>query len=281
MRQTLFTLVFFFCAVFSSAQELKVKSFTHEEMDLEARIDGRTDLNGKQCALVKVVVRDDIVECKGGNVGDVTSKGVVKKIFVSPSARFLEFEFKYNFPLKVTFADYGYTTLSEGCTYTITLVDANSVSQDTTLQSPTKEKAHVTDTTSQHHDTPKANSQHSSSADVYDTCSLNGVTFSIYKTEDGIVVDNLGVTLRDVNDKEKTDFNLSCGVKVVNVNRGKFKECGIKKNYVLQKMNNIIICSIDDFVKTLKEACKSPEQPLFIQATVDKDSKRYFAISIK
>ena len=29
------------------AQELKVKSFTHDEMNLEARLDGgRTDLNG-------------------------------------------------------------------------------------------------------------------------------------------------------------------------------------------------------------------------------------------
>ncbi|WP_254047795.1 formylglycine-generating enzyme family protein [Prevotella sp. P5-92] len=125
MKQILSILFMLLFAAFSFAQELKVKSFIHDEMNLEARLDGgRTDLNGKQCALVKVMVRDDIVECKGGNVGDIISRGVVKKIFVSPSARYLELEFKYSFPLKVTFADYGYSRLTEGSTYTITLVDA-------------------------------------------------------------------------------------------------------------------------------------------------------------
>ena len=130
MKYVILAFSFFLCASISFAQRLAVESFIHDEMNLEARLDGgRTDLNGKPCALVKVMVRDDIVECKGGNVGDVTSKGVVKKIFVSPSARFLELEFKYSFPLKVTFADYGYSRLTEGSTYTITLVDAYLLSQ--------------------------------------------------------------------------------------------------------------------------------------------------------
>lgn len=130
MKQTLLTLTFLLCATFSIAQELKVKSFIHNEMNLEARVGrGRTDLNGKQCALIKVMVRDNIMKCKGGNVGDIIAEGVVKKIFVSPSSRFLELEFQYNFPLKVTFADYGIPSLAEGGTYTITLVDANMLSQ--------------------------------------------------------------------------------------------------------------------------------------------------------
>ena len=130
MKKIILTFTLLLCATFSFAQELKVKSFTHDEMNLEARLDGgRTDLNGKQCALVKVLVRDNITKCKGGNVGNVIADGIVKKVFVSPSARFLEFEFQYNFPLKVTFADYGYSRLTEGSTYTITLVDAYLLSQ--------------------------------------------------------------------------------------------------------------------------------------------------------
>ena len=130
MKQILFTLTLFLCATLSFAQELKVKSFIYNEMNLEARVGGgRTDLNGKQCALIKVMVRDNIVKCKGGNIGDVITEGVVKKIFVSPSTKFLEFEFQYNFPLKVTFADYGIKSLAEGATYTITLVDANVITQ--------------------------------------------------------------------------------------------------------------------------------------------------------
>ena len=130
MKQIILTLTFLIYAAFSFAQELKVKSFTHDTMNLEARLDGgRTDLNGRQCALVKVMVRDNIVKCRGGNVGEIMTEGVVKKIFVSPTARYLKFDFQYSFPLKVTFSDYGYEKLTEGATYSMTLVDASVLSQ--------------------------------------------------------------------------------------------------------------------------------------------------------
>ena len=129
-KKILLLLLLVFAPILGFTQELKVKSFTHDEMNLEARLDGgRTDLNGKQCALVKVMVRDNIVKCKGGNVGDVITEGVVKKIFVSPSARYLELEFQYSFPIRVTFSEYGYEKLTEGGTYTVSLIDANMLTQ--------------------------------------------------------------------------------------------------------------------------------------------------------
>ena len=135
MKQTVISLTLLLCATLSFAQELKVKSFIHNEMNLEARVGGgRKDLNGKQCALIKVIVRDNILKCKGGNIGDIITEGVVKKIFVSPSTKFLELEFQYNFPLKVTFADHGINSLAEGGTYTITLVDAYTLSQQNNTQ---------------------------------------------------------------------------------------------------------------------------------------------------
>lgn len=135
MKHTIITLTLLLCATLSFAQELKVKSFTHDQMSLEARVGGgRNDLNGKQCALIKVQVRDDIVDCTGGNVGEIISKGIVKKVFVSPDTKFLKFEFKYNYPLKVTFADYGIKSLAEGGTYTLTLVDAYALSQQNNTQ---------------------------------------------------------------------------------------------------------------------------------------------------
>ena len=181
MRHILLTLTFLLCATISFAQRLAVESFTHDEMNLEARLDGgRTDLNGKQCALVKVMVRDDILECKGGNVGDIISKGVVKKIFVSPSARFLEFEFKYNFPLKLTFADYGYATLSEGCTYTITLVDANM-----TVQQPVAQHQATSSLQQQQSSTVQQQEQYNSSYPTIEKITVNGVSFNMIKVDGG------------------------------------------------------------------------------------------------
>ena len=154
-----------------------MKSFVHNEMNLEARVGGgRTDLNGKQCALIKVQVRDDIIDCTGGNVGEIETKGVVKKIFVSPDTRFLKFEFKYNYPLKVTFADYGISSLAEGGTYTLTLVDAYMLAQQPTVQPDIQTP--VVGTTTQ------LAAQSSASPDVLPV-KVNGVTFNMIKVDGG------------------------------------------------------------------------------------------------
>ena len=176
MKQKLLTLILLLCATFSFAQELKVKSFIHNDMNLEARVGGgRKDLNGKQCALIKVMVRDNILKCKGGNIGDIVSEGVVKKIFVSPSTKFLELEFQYNFPLKVTFADHGINSLAEGGTYTITLVDAYMLSQQ--AEQPQIQQQTLATSHSQ-------SPQSTSSANML-PITVNGVSFNMIKVDGG------------------------------------------------------------------------------------------------
>ena len=183
MKHILLTLTFLLCATISFAQRLAVESFTHDEMNLEARLDGgRTDLNGKQCALVKVLVRDDIVKSKGGNIGNIITEGVIKKIFVSPSARFLELEFQYSFPIKMTFADYGYTSLSEGSTYTITLVDAYMMSQQSMPQQTQQQTFNSNAQNNIVHQT--TSTQTTLSADLL-LITVNGVTFNMIKVDGG------------------------------------------------------------------------------------------------
>ena len=176
MKQKLLTLILLLCATFSFAQELKVKSFIYNDMNLEARVGGgRKDLNGKQCALIKVMVRDNIVKCKGGNIGNVVSEGVVKKIFVSPSTKFLDLEFQYNFPLKITFADHGINSLAEGGTYTITLVDAYMLSQQ--AEQPQIQQQTLATSHSQ-------SPQSTSSANML-PITVNGVSFNMIKVDGG------------------------------------------------------------------------------------------------
>ena len=159
-----------------------MKSFTHDKMSLEARVGGgRNDLNGKQCALIKVQVRDDIVDCTGGNVGEIISKGIVKKIFVSPDTRFLKFEFKYNYPLKVTFADYGIKSLAEGATYTITLVDAYMLSQQAMQQDNT----------------------HTESTSNILSITVKGVTFNMIKVDGGTFAMGATSEMTNPDDNEK------------------------------------------------------------------------------
>ena len=183
MKQKLLTLILLLCATFSFAQELKVKSFIYNDMNLEARIGGgRKDLNGKQCALIKVMVRDNILKCKGGNIGDIVTEGVVKKIFVSPSTKFLELEFQYNFPLKVTFADYGIKGLAEGGTYTITLVDAYTLSQHSSQQDNIHAVVSDVQTQSEHPSQPIVHPEPNPDAIPI---TVNGVTFNMIKVDGG------------------------------------------------------------------------------------------------
>ena len=183
MKQAVISLTLLLCATLSFAQELKVKSFIHNDMNLEARVGGgRKDLNGKQCALIKVLVRDNIMKCKGGNIGDIITEGVVKKIFVSPSTKFLELEFQYNFPLKITFSDYGIKNLAEGCTYTITLVDAYTLSQHSSQQDNIHAVVSDVQTQSEHPSQPIVHPEPNPDAIPI---TVNGVTFNMIKVDGG------------------------------------------------------------------------------------------------
>ncbi|MCI6473931.1 MAG: formylglycine-generating enzyme family protein [Bacteroidales bacterium] len=213
MKHTLLTMTFLLCATFSCAQKLAVESFTHDAMNLEARLDGgRTDLNGKQCALVKVLVRDDIVKCKGGNIGNIITEGVIKKIFVSPSARFLELEFQYSFPIKMTFADYGYATLSEGSTYTVTLVDAYLLSQkpiqpqNQQQSSTSSAQNQVANVTTSPQGTPSNTSTTAVSSSLSGSVlpvTVNGVTFNMIRVDGGTFT--MGATKEQKNKTYKDE----------------------------------------------------------------------------
>ena len=210
MKHTFITLTLLLCATLSFAQELKVKSFTHDQMSLEARVGGgRKDLNGKQCALIKVQVRDDIVDCTGGNVGEIISKGIVKKVFVSPDTRFLKFEFKYNYPLKVTFADYGIKSLAEGATYTITLVDAYMLLQQPSQQDNTQTV--VPDVQQPQPILPSQSAAQSESNPNVLPITVNGITFNMIKVDGGTFT--MGATSEQKNpgkdEKPKHQVTLS------------------------------------------------------------------------
>ena len=206
MKQAVISLTLLLCATLSFAQELTVKSFIHNDMNLEARIGGgRKDLNGKQCALIKVLVRDNILKCKGGNIGDIVTEGVVKKIFVSPSTKFLELEFQYNFPLKVTFADYGIKSLDEGATYTITLVDAYMLSQQSSQQNNTHTV--VPDVQQAQSTQPSQPIVQSESNSNILPITVNGVTFNMIKVDGGTFT--MGATSEHKDEKSTHQVTLS------------------------------------------------------------------------
>lgn len=124
MRHLLFIIVFLSSILTAGAQKLRVKSFTPLPMDLTARKQQRLDLNGKPCAMLKIMVMDDITDCNKSNIGDIATSGVMKLVYLPSVVRSVTLNFKYHYPLTITFADYGVTKLEGSATYELRLVDA-------------------------------------------------------------------------------------------------------------------------------------------------------------
>ena len=126
MNKLKLTILFLFMSLAASAQRLAVESLKLRPNDLSARNakNQRHDLNGKPCALLKVMVLDDITKCSSGNIGDIVTEGPVKLIFITSATPSIELSFKYHYPLTINFADYGYKHLEGNSTYELNLVDA-------------------------------------------------------------------------------------------------------------------------------------------------------------
>ena len=129
MNKLKLTILFLFMSLAVSAQRLAVESLKLRPNDLSARNakNQRHDLNGKPCALLKVMVLDDITKCSSGNIGDIVTEGPVKLIFITSATPSIELSFKYHYPLNINFVDYGYKHLEGNSTYELNLVDAQQM----------------------------------------------------------------------------------------------------------------------------------------------------------
>ena len=129
MNKLKLTILFLFMSLAASAQRLAVESLKLRPNDLSARNvkNQRHDLNGKPCALLKVMVLDNITKCSSGNIGDIVTEGPVKLIFITSATPSIELSFQYHYPLTINFADYGYKHLEGNSTYELNLIDAQQM----------------------------------------------------------------------------------------------------------------------------------------------------------
>ena len=125
MNKLKLTILFLFMSLAASAQRLAVESLKLRPNDLSARNvkNQRHDLNGMPCALLKVMVMDNITKCSSGNIGDIVTEGPVKLIYITSATPSIELSFQYHYPITINFADYGYKHLEGNSTYELNLVD--------------------------------------------------------------------------------------------------------------------------------------------------------------
>lgn len=93
-------------------------------------------------------------------------------------------------------------------------------------------------------------------------------------------LDILGAEFKVLNEKELKQYNVGYGLKVVEVKKGLFADSGIKKGFVIMKVNGMPVKSIDDLQKAVKQANASSEQVLFISGVTATGRRAYFSVDL-
>ena len=68
---------------------------------------------------------------------------------------------------------------------------------------------------------------------------------------------------------------------MIKVNAGKLKNAGITKGFIIQRVNDSAIKTIDDLQNVVKEASTSKDPVLYIQGVYPTGKKAYFAVPLE
>ena len=103
------------------AQKLSVESFVLAPTDITAQTEGRKDLNGDACALVKISFVGDVADVEGNVIKPLVKRNNETWAFMTQESRQMKVITKDYLPLMVTFGDYGIEKLQSNRTYVLTL----------------------------------------------------------------------------------------------------------------------------------------------------------------
>ena len=94
-------------------------------------------------------------------------------------------------------------------------------------------------------------------------------------------LDVLGGSFRAITDAQKEQLNIGYGLEVMKISGGKLKDAGMPKGFIIQKVNDQSIKSIDDLQNVVKEASTSKEPVLYVQGIYPTGKKGYFAVPLQ
>ena len=90
----------------------------------------------------------------------------------------------------------------------------------------------------------------------------------------------LGAAFRPIPDELKEQLNLNYGLEVTGVRDGKMKEAGIRRGFIILKVNDVPMKSVADMEAALKEASRSSEPVLFITGKFPSGRVGYYAVNV-
>ena len=102
-------------------------------------------------------------------------------------------------------------------------------------------------------------------------------TTDVVKTAD---LDILGANFREITDDQKKQLGINYGLEVIKINKDKLQDEGVAKGFIIQKVNDEPMKTIDDIQKVVKEASTSKDPVLIIQGIYPTGKKKYFAVPL-
>ena len=94
-------------------------------------------------------------------------------------------------------------------------------------------------------------------------------------------LDVLGGQFRGITDSQKEQLNIGYGLQVMKISGGKLKDAGVPQGFIIQRVNDQAIKTIEDLQKIVKDASKSKEPVLYIQGIYPTGKKGYFAVPLE
>ena len=93
-------------------------------------------------------------------------------------------------------------------------------------------------------------------------------------------LDVLGGNFRAITNAQKEQLNIGYGLEVLKVNSGRLKTAGITKGFIIQRVNDNAVKTIDDLQNAVKEASTSKDPVLYIQGVYPTGKKAFFAVPL-
>ena len=94
-------------------------------------------------------------------------------------------------------------------------------------------------------------------------------------------MDVLGADVRPVTNQQKEQLSINYGLEVIKVNSGKLKDAGIAKGFIIQKVNDEDMKTVEDLQQAVKEASTSKEPVLIIRGIYPTGKKAYYIVELQ
>lgn len=122
MKKNILIFFLFLCITDVYSQKLRIESFSVKDADLTARTHPRKDINGIECALIKVRFAQPKATFNGNIIGDVDYNSSEYRVYMPHGSKRLTITSEGYLPLEVSFPELGVKSLESKIVYELTII---------------------------------------------------------------------------------------------------------------------------------------------------------------